>query len=191
MKKVILMLTMVLFSLGLVGCTNDFSVDQSEKKLEVYRAVLQKIADEHEVVLTGIWEDLIGYREYSISISDDEEIHIYMWCYPNTAGSFRMEYILDNENYDNEFDVELFVDLVNGISGRTLSYEFCMDFLDAPESEYSVERYGYGKDDDEIISKMEHLNFFEDWTLYYTLYDTQTEYLTFGGLPKQISVIFL
>ena len=75
----------------------------------------------------------------------------------------------------------MFVDLVNCISGKEISADFCNEFLNAPESKYSAEKTGYKKQDNELVSKEYALNFFEDWNISYHL-TTEEEVLTFGGL---------
>ena len=49
------------------------------------------------------------------------------------------------------------------------------------ESKYKVSAYGFTKNEDELIHKLEYLNFFEDWMIEYVLYSDDHEELYFWG----------
>lgn len=198
MRKIAVMLVIVCL-FGLCGCvvTKHLTIEQSKKNFETYKKSLQEVADKYGVELTGTVEfntlnrdDYYTYMDLSIIISDDEKLRIYIENSaiesPTGVESFYIEYTLQNPDSTNQFNVDLFVDLVNCISGRSISVEFCNEFLTAPESEYAAENYGYTKGDDKLIYKYYPLNFFEDWVIGYVLYKENTEKLTFGGLTLQL-----
>ena len=181
---------------GLCACTTKhLSIEQSTKNFAIYQNSLQEIADQYEVELTETKdiniENQNSYKDLCIIISIDVEIKIRIInsAYNSTTGveSFDVDYTLNNENSENQFNINLFVDLVNCISGKPISTDFCNEFLDAPETKYAAEKYGYEKLNGEIVAKMYPLNFWEDWTISYILSQQNEETLSFGGLTKQIT----
>lgn len=123
-----------------------------------------------------------------LSVIKEQEINISMTnstYYASEDPTGREDfYISYNKSASGDFNVDLFVDLVNAMSGRTLSKEFCQEFLDAPEEDYPGERYGDEKQSYEISYKVHSLNFFEDWVIADTVYNDNTEELSFRGLTK-------
>ncbi len=98
--------------------------------------------------------------------------------------SFDIEYTKENVKSYNEYNIKLFVELSNSISGRALTDDDVWEFINAAEDQYPVTKYGRGKASDELISKIRFEDFFENWCLFYTLRADNTETLTFSGLTK-------
>ena len=97
-----------------------------------------------------------------------------------SEGVFCVSYTISDIGTDNNFDIELFVELVNSISGKTITNDFVTDFLNAPEEKYSVEKYGL-TGEGYAESKMYALDFFENWVIgYHLTYNNHAE-LWFRG----------
>lgn len=192
MKKVVLLLIIAYLIVFLGTCnTKHLTNEQSKKNFVTYENYLQEIAKNYDLELV---ETIAGYnsKKFYIIISETAKIQISM---TNSAGDsddtgverFCIDYILRNmkSQSKNEFNVELFVDLVNCISGKKLSVDFCNEFLEAPESDYAAEDHGFRKLNGEIIAKRHNMNFFEDWNIYYYLYSEEEE-LSYTGLTLQL-----
>lgn len=194
MRKVIIVAMILSLIFGLCGCnTRHLTVEQSKENFSVYQDSLQNIADEYDLELTATEDKNIenqdSYKDLIISISSDIHIRIRIInsAYESDKGveSFSIDYKIGNVDSEDDFNMQLFVDLANCISGKNISVDFCDEFLNAPESKYSAEKYGYKKLNGEIIVKQHPLNFFEDWNISYVLTKDQERTLTFGGLTKQ------
>lgn len=192
MKKIIGLFVLTLFCTQLLGCyTNSFSIQQSNDNFQMYFNAIQQVAEEYGLKLTEeinhTAERQQPYKDLHIGITSNAFIKIRMI---NSAvetdkgsESFTVDYFLYNSDLIPETDVKLFVALVNCISGKKVSYDFCCSFLSAPESEYAASDYGYQKKDGELVAKMFPMNFFEDWVLCY--FETlERKQMSFGGLTK-------
>lgn len=190
MKKIVIMFVAFSLLLALCGCnTKHITLEQSQKNFEVYHDFLKNITNQYKLDLVEKRDINIKnqdtYKDYSININSDIVIEIRIinsaWDSSKGVESFSIDYKITGNEPKNKFNLPLFVDLVNCISGKEISVDFCNEFLNAPESKYSAEKNGYKKQDDEIVSKEYALNFFEDWNISYHL-TTEEEVLTFGGL---------
>ncbi|MEG0771327.1 MAG: hypothetical protein RR436_05455 [Clostridia bacterium] len=188
----------ILLAFGLCSCdTKQLTIEQSKKNYIVYEDSLQKVADKYDLKLTlkedtnlqPQWYD----KAFLITISSNIDIEIML---NNSASENKKEtgaewvtirYKIRNEDTKADFNRELFVDLVNSVSGKNISIDFCNEFLDSPESKYASTKKGSKKLNGEIIAKSTSLNFFEDWNIFYELSKDSDEELTFGGLTKQLS----
>ena len=192
MKKCISLFFLMVLCTNLLGCyRNSFSVQQSADNFQAYRDIIQHIADKYELKVTASTDcttsDHDNSEDVCIQINANAYINIRMINSAeegdNGAESFHVEYILDGNNAIPESDIRLFVELTNSISGKELSYDLCRSFLNAPESEYAAEKYGFQKANGEIVAKMHPMNFWEDWVLCY--FETlDKKQLSFGGLTK-------
>ena len=195
MRKVIVWIMIMSLLFGLCSCTTKhLSIEQSKKNFLAYQNELQKIANQYGLELTETTDSNIENQDSCKDlciICGDAKIKIRMinsaYNSKNGVESFDVNYTLNNQNSENLFNLGLFVDIVNRISGKTISADFCKEFLDAPESKYAGEKYGYKKLNDEIIAKQYPLNFSEDWTIGYILSKQKEETLYFGGLTKQLT----
>lgn len=190
MKKICLYQPIIILLL-LCSCTTKFiSVEQSNRNFSEYQQSLQNVANNYNLCLDEI-EVKDTYRDFSITFQNSKIlIRLDNNAIESKEGveSFSIDYYLKKDSTDEdlkEFNVGLFVDLVNCISGKTISEDFCNEFLNAPEKKYSAEKYGYNKVNGSIIAKMYSFNFFEDWTIFYESKLTEDR-LSFGGLSIQI-----
>lgn len=171
------------------------SPEQSQKNFNVYEKKLNEVASKYNLQLDDTtdsnYTDETTHKDLRIFISDNEEITIHLVNSAvdssNGSESFEINYFLNTTDSKHQFNIQLFTELSNCISGKTISEELCNDFLSSPESKYSAEDYGFEKLNGEIISKMYPLNFEEDWTVFYTMEENGNEILTFGGLTLQLS----
>lgn len=196
MKKIAVAITMILL-ISLCGCTTKLlSIEQSKNNFAVYENSIQEIAVKHGFELREEFDENIEdqecYKDLLIVISEDSEIFIRMInsAYDSSDGaeSFDVRYTINpNETKKETFDEEFFVEIVNAISGKTISKKFCQEFLDAPEEKYSPSRYGISKSENQKIFKYEFLNFWEDWSIAYKLDTDMIETLSFWGLTKQLT----
>lgn len=180
--------------LTLFGCnTKKLTVEESKTNFSDYYSEIEKVAEKHNVSLARVYdstiEDKDSYLDLNILIDDNEKI--YMRLINSAIDSekgvetFTLEYTIENGDDINAFDTDLFVELINVVSGKSISEEQCIDFLLASEQQYAAEDYGLSKSEDMISYKCYPLNFEFDWTMYYKLYQNNTEVLEFGGLTKQ------
>ena len=179
MKKFALIVIICSMVVGMCGCyTKRLTVEQSEENFENYRQRLNEVAQEYGVELVGS----------TITISPSERIDIELERLEDEEDkvieSFSIEYEISDVESEEEFNVPLFVDLVNCVSGRELTVEFCEEFLMAPEDEYPASAYGFKKANGEIVAKQYPMNFFEDWVIGYELTEEGVGTLWFGGLTK-------
>ena len=195
-KTVIILLAVLLLLSGLSGCAEqkDVTIEQTLENADMYFEELQKLAERYNAEIektTHSYSDAQNCYAYIridiiITISADEEIKIVIdnSTYNSTKGieSFSVNYYLNNDNVQHQFDTQIFTDVVNCVSGKKISVEFCDEFLAAPESEYPASKYGFDKLNGELVAKMHALNFLEDWMISYVMTKDGNEELSFGGL---------
>lgn len=196
MKKLILLIMLISLVLSLSGCAiKHVAIEQSQKNFLVYQESLQEIANKYGLELIEKEDKNIEnpdlYKDSIIVVDPSSTIEIIVVnsAYKSKKGveGFSIQYRISNLTSAKDYDIPLFVALVNSISGKKISIDFCAEFLNAPESKYSAEKYGYKKLNGEITSKQLPLNFFEDWNISYVLTKENEGILTFGGLTKQLS----
>lgn len=180
--------------LGLCGCTTKhITIEQSQKNFLTYQDSLEKVASQYNLELTETkdfnFDDLDSIKDFVVFINTESQIRIRMInsAFESEKGveSFSIDYTIVNTDFENDFNIQLFVDLVNCISGKTVSVDLCNEFLSAPESKYAAEKYGFQKLNGEKIAKEYPLNSFEDWNISYVLNKDGEETLTLGGLTLQ------
>jgi len=196
MKKVVALCMIMSVIYALIGCnTKHLSVEQSKKNFTVYQEAIQKIVYEYGYKMVETQDENFhnqdGYKDLSIIINDVAKIEIRIcntaYNKPTGVESFTIEYFLNDGDIQNQFDTNFFVELVNSISGKSLSKEFCDSFLTAPEEKYAATRHGFKKLNGEKIAKTHFFNFFEDWAIFYKLSKENEEILSYGGLTKQLN----
>ena len=196
MRKVIITIMLISLVFGLSGCTTKhLTIKQSQKNFLVYQESLQRITEQYGLSLIAneinYFENQNSYKDFTVTVSSNSVIEILL---TNSAlesekgvENCSIYYRISNISSVNDYNIPLFVDIVNSVSGKSISVDFCAEFLNAPESKYSAEkRYGYRKLNGEIIAKEKPLNFFADWNISYILKSNEGE-LGFGGLTKQLS----
>lgn len=194
MRKVIVWFIPLFLTLSLCGCTTrQLTIKQSKENFPVYESVLKEVANDYNLELIEIEDDYykenFDENEFLIKsfniIKDDTEIEITLRndSINTTKGreSFYINYVTHSS-----FDVSLFVNLVNCVSGKEITEDFCKEFLEAPEEKYSAEDRGFQKPSEGVIAKEYPLNFFEDWVISYYFYPESRQELSFGGLTKQL-----
>lgn len=192
-RRIMIGVIIIIALLELCGCTTKhLSVEQSNNNFTKYEKSLKEIADQYGYAVETTDNDETSdnaFKEIIIVVSNDEKIKIRMSnsAYDSSKGveSFSIDYTKNSTDSDRTFVTDLFVDLVNCISGKTITVDFCDEFLEAPEKKYSASKYGYQKSSDELVAKIYSLNFFEDWTLSHFVYHEE-EKLSFGGLTLQV-----
>ena len=194
MRKVFVWFIALFLTLSLCGCTTrQLTIEQSKENFPVYESELKEVANDYNLELIEIEDDYykenFDENEFLIKsfniIKDDTEIEITLRndSINTTKGreSFYINYVTHSS-----FDVSLFVDLVNCVSGKEITEDFCKEFLEAPEEKYSAEDRGFQKRSEGVIAKEYPLNFFEDWVISYYFYPESRQELSFGGLTKQL-----
>lgn len=194
MRKVIVWFIALFLTLSLCGCTTrQLTIEQSKENFPVYESELKEVANDYNLELIEIEDDYykenFDENEFLIKsfniIKDDTEIEITLRndSINTTKGreSFYVNYVTHSS-----FDVSLFVNLVNCVSGKEITEDFCKEFLEAPEEKYSAEDRGFQKPSEGVIAKEYPLNFFEDWVISYYFYPESRQELSFGGLTKQL-----
>ncbi len=192
MRKVIVVLVVVALSVisicSLLFRTPTYELDTlTEKFYECYNEI-ESITDKYNLESKDLVTDEIkSLKQYYITVNDKQRFDI---TFSTTAtetkkgnGAFSISYTISDISDDNNFDVELFTDIVNSISGKTIITDFVTEFLTAPEEKYSVEKYGLSGGSYDV-EKIHALNFWEDWVICYELtYDNHAE-LRFYGYVK-------
>ena len=190
MKFKVFCLSLVIISFAyLTGCMNvaQVTTEQSEENFKFYKDEIISICKKYDVKITDSEEKKLLVELY-LSVIKEQEIYIRIInsAYYGDEDLVGREdfYISYNKSTSSNFNVDLFVDLVNAMSGKKLFKEFCEDFLAAPEEDYPGERYGDEKAYYEKSYKVHSLNLFEDWVIADTVYNDNTEELSFRGLTK-------
>lgn len=196
MKRVIQYLIIISISFSLSACTTKkISFEQSILNLKSYENSLTLVAQKYNESLIETFDlNIEGsklIKDLVIKMKNGDEIQIRIIntavYYNDTSGG--PEEISINYNIvkstESEFNIPLFVEIVNSISGKRITEKYCVDFLEAPEKRYSPSRYGIDKSDNELIFKYEFLNWLEEWSIGYYLHKDYSEELTFWGFSKE------
>ena len=191
MKKFLLLVIIFLFCLSVFGCTMPqrqyVELNASKDNFKEYVVQVEQILEEKGY--KPIKKEIDDVK-MTLSIKIDEEFSIELRLYhsgtPTSLGleNFVMEYNHNLYKSTTEFDTELFVDLVNAISGREITKTYCDTFLEAAEKKYSAAKYGYSGENGPTIYKIDMLNFWEDWIISYQCYALDSEILEFSGLTE-------
>lgn len=185
-------IVLVILLICFCGCsTNVTSIEQSEKNFIEYGNKICEIAEKAGLE-AFVKKDMFSpslCSDLQIVINENTEIWIRLMnsAYESQSGieSFSIQYRIGNNGTEaGQFDTRLFAELINAMSGKPITADFCDDFLEAPEDQYPASDYGFEKLNGEKIAKQKPLNFFEDWTIFYTLEPDGSELLEFGGITK-------
>lgn len=189
MKRIIVIFIAVVLlvaSFGYVLFRNpSYDLDTLSKKFNAYYIEIEAIANENNLEdRFWITDEAKSLKKYHISVNDTSNIYIEFSTNATEKqkgmGTFSVSYTVSDISTDNNFDVKLFTAIVNSVSGKKITTDFVTEFLNAPEEEYSVEKYGlsYGG---HAVEKMHALNFWEDWIIGYNLtYDNHAELWFYG-----------
>lgn len=192
--KLTVIIIFILTIIVLYGCqSKQLTLEQSRINFANYYKEIEQITKKHNIVLEKGVDSMIenqdSYVDLNILIDDNEIISMRLInsAFDSDKGveSFNIIYTINECDGVNDFNTDLFVELTNTVSGKPISKEQCIDFLLAPEHQYEPKNYGLSKSEDMITYKYYPLNFEADWSMYYKLYQNNTEILEFGGLTKQ------
>ena len=127
-------------------------------------------------------EDKSIIEEFAITVDENARIEILFSNMPGRHKKgkelFSVSYFKNQQASD--FEVDLFAALVDSLSSRTISFDQCAEFLNAPEEEYATP--AHRKLNGEKIVKHLNLDFFENWCLWYIRKADDSEELSFNGV---------
>lgn len=192
-KKLILLVLCVILVL-ISGCSRapQISRSVSAENFIQYMAKFREISNKHILAMLPI-ETPISSSDDASHISNnfslsrkDTEINVLL---SNDALDFEQEgeetfliaYMLP---IDEEYDLDLFAELVNAVSGRTITAEYCEEFL------RSIDVYDKNTRNRKAdFSKSKPLNWEGNWVISYTLRETAfpntySQELSFTGLTS-------
>lgn len=189
-QKTLLILSISVLLIIACGCARAPQISRidSVENFSKYEKKIQMISNKYNLSMSEINDpnyDDVNYIHKDFIISGtDLEISFYL---SNEAldteekgeETFLIVYSIP-ENKD--FDLELFTELVNSISGKTISKEFCENFLDNLNvSENNSQDTGIP------LYKSKPLDFEPNWVISYTLEETEypddySQNLEFVGL---------
>ena len=190
MKKIVgLICTIGILVLFLTGCSvKAIPKQESLENVEQYKQEIESIAEaaDYEMFYESFeaGEEFYMLELWTIENAEREIIEIYINFEQDEAGKVveRVDVSYDiNETED--FDFDLFVDVVNVFSGKKITEEICSELIEDPKDKYSWEQEDL-EYMDLLIGRQKFLNFFEDWSLEYTVDKEQTETLSFWGLTE-------
>ena len=192
MAAILLVLCVILSGCSATKVTREYAIENCETIITSVNEIAVQYGLELRETLDERYPDHQDeYRDFYITVGDKSEIYLRMDYRGSTTSKkvlqrFHLWYtITKNDAREEAINTELFVELVNAISGKSITQEFCQEFLDAPEEKYAASRYGIDKRENELIDKRQVLNFWEDWAIYYNLKTDMTEELSFYGLTKE------
>lgn len=192
-RKLILLVLCVILVL-ISGCSRapQISRSVSAENFIQYMAKFREISNKHNLAMLPI-ETPISSSDDASHISNnfslsrkDTEINVLL---SNDALDFEQEgeetfliaYMLPK---NEEYDLDMFAELVNAVSGRTITAEYCEEFL------RSIEVYDKNTRNRKAdFSKSKPLNWEGNWVISYTLRETAfpntySQELSFTGLTS-------
>lgn len=189
MKRIIVIFIAVVLlvaSFGYVLFRNpSYDLDTLSKKFNACYIEIEAIANGNNLE-DRFWvtDEANSLKKYHISVNDTSNIYIEFSTNATETqkgmGYFSVSYTISDIGDENSFDVELFTELVNSISGKTITADFVTEFLTAPEEKYSVQKYGLSGDG-YAVEKMHALDFLEDRVIGYNLtYDNHADLWFYG-----------
>jgi len=120
------------------------TIEQSKRNFIAFQKSIIEIADSYGLVVEETFSQYFDEQQYTykyliISIDENSKIFIYMINTSDKSSfnieSFGLTYTINNNESKNySFNIELFVKLVNVLSGKPITEELCNEFLDDPES---------------------------------------------------------
>lgn len=191
LKRTFTFVGVFIMLLILNGCNvKRLSMEQSQNNFADYENQLKEVLEPYGLTMSELsteQDEIRLYRSFLIALDDTTTVTVYFSSNATQDRNGREEVEIIYYNNDGKiFDLNLFTKIVNSVSGREISENYCEQFLSDPEEKHLPSRYGIDKTDSQKIYKYEFLNFGEDWSIGYSLYDDETEELTFWGLTKQL-----
>ncbi len=192
MKKNIIIVFFISFLMVLSsGCVNNTKrILISESKLHFVEAKnrIEQTVLPYEYCVEEATDSNVENQDVYIDLvitKDDERISIRLI---NSAvqseygiESFSINYeIMDNKN--GQFNTQLLTDIINDIAEKRINQSDIVEFLNASESKYPAEKYGYTKNDDMIVYKCRSFDFWEENMIYYILDMYGNQKISYGGI---------
>ena len=201
MKKLVSFLLVICISATMSGCSrmHKLSFEESRHNFEEYTKSFVAIAEKYSCILDP-WEyeeNFFNYEaECNFIIDNNSYIEIYLENCPGAAKKddsdkgvefFRMRYHI-NPNVPTAVDYDLFVELVNAVSGYTTSTDEIIEFVNADEEEYPIGKIGGSVKENVIVAKAKPINFFENWILSHIVYNDGITIISMSGYTKACCV---
>ncbi len=192
MKKAVALIFAISCLICMAGCNDFKTAEQSYADFNIIENQLKSIAQKRSLNLEEIplksFEKQYCQKEMYISVGQGSKINILLQNseYNSSKGSesFLLEYYFDR---NDEFDIELFCELANTLSKKSISARTCNEFIASSDNKYLAERYGYKMADNMLTYKYYPLNYFEDCGLFYTEYTQHEKVLSFSGVVKDLT----
>ena len=194
-KKLLLLIMIYALVITAGGCLRapQISKSASADNFIKYEKAIRAIAKKHDLAIEELEPVLYdGYDASRVSkefsLSGGKGMHIYISLSndaldmePEGEETFYISYTLP---FAEDYDLYLFTELINAVSGETVTTDFCRDFLRGLEIDLSPPRVRYT-----IIFKSKPLDFGEHWIISYDLSgsdysESYRQDLTFTGLTK-------
>ena len=194
-KKLLLLILLCALVITAGGCLRAPQIPKSasEENFSMYEKSIRDIAKKHDLAIDELEPVLYdGYDASRVSkefsLSGGKGMHIYI-SFSNDALDGEPEgeetfYIAYTLPFAEDYDLYLFTELINAVSGETVTTNFCRDFLRGLEIDLSPPRVRYT-----IISKSKPLDWDGHWIISYDLSgsdysESYRQDLTFKGLTK-------
>ena len=195
LKKVLLFVLLCALVITAGGCLRVPQIPKidSKENFSMYEKSIRDIAKKHDLAIEELEPVLYdGYDASRVSkefsLSGGKGMHIYISLSndaldgePEGEENFYISYTLP---FAEDYDLYLFTELINAVSGETVTTDFCRDFLRGLEIDLSPPRVRHT-----IISKSKPLDWEEHWVISYDLSgsdysESYRQDLTFTGLTK-------
>ena len=182
LKKSFIISFIVLIILFFSGCVNGVDFVTSKSNFNEYKEKISTVLKNYDlrIHLYSMNEDTMT-ADMQVFLQDAQKVYLEFTnqAMPEIGEESGREVFILSYYVDEieKIDLNLFCDLVNAVSGKKITKNYCADFLNSPNINY--DNYGESK----TTLKKDFLNFGEDWMI--ALYFCQDNYeLYFGGLTK-------
>lgn len=188
--KKILILSVSMLLIIACGCARAPQISRidSADNFSKYEKIIQMVSNKYNLSMREINDPNYDdenyiYKDFIIS-GTDLEISFYLSneALDTEEKAEETFLIVYNIPENKDFDLELFTELVNSISGKTISTEFCENFLDNLNVSENI-----SQDPGILLYKSKPLDFEPNWVISYTLEETEypddySQKLEFVGL---------
>lgn len=188
-KKILILSVSVLLIIA-CGCARAPQISRidSADNFSKYEKIIQMVSNKYNLSMREINDPNYDdenyiYKDFIIS-GTDLEISFYLSneALDTEEKAEETFLIVYNIPENKDFDLELFTELVNSISGKTISTEFCENFLDNLNVSENI-----SQDPGILLYKSKPLDFEPNWVISYTLEETEypddySQKLEFVGL---------
>lgn len=194
-KKILLFVLLCALVITAGGCLRAPQIPKSdsEENFSMYEKSIRDIAKKYDLAIDELEPVLYdGYDASRVSkefsLSGGKGMHIYISLSndaldgePEGEETFLISYTL---RFPEEYDLDLFTELVNAVSGEPVTKDYCNEFLRHLEIDLSVTH-----DTGTLISESKPLDWDGHWIMSYDLIgsvysESYRQDLTFTGLTK-------